>query len=192
MERERVVLDKRITKIKTDTLSSILDNSTKAHKKDINIITNGYLNPNSMLKAYKDENEKLIDLLEEYDVVKNRSAPKRNSTVKDEPVVQKTFSKAFVPAILPNQYLNVTKADQFKTFRMIDQALVEKSLMHAKGAVRPKEDKLRLHLERIEKELSELEDPNVSERLQVYSRAWENIIDEFKTFGPLLSKIKVF
>ena len=177
-------------------LNSILENSCSEYKKDLEIITSGYLNHNNLLKVYKDENEKLLDLLEEYDVVRNRNQIKfsgaSNTCILDKESSNSQIKRVHVPIILPNQYLNVTKADRFKTFKMIDQSVVERDLFHLKGAVKPKSDQLQQHLQFIQEELKDSKDLQSLDKLQVYSRCFENIISEFKTFGPLLAKIKVF
>ena len=197
-QREKESLSRNVSQVSKIKLGKILDESTQAYKKEIEIVTCGHLNPNNFLRAYKNENEKLIDLLEEYDVVHHSNAIKKSKETQETEEINEpkiNFKKQqFVPEVVPNPYLNVTKADQFKTFKMIDQALVERSFIHVKGAVHPKADKLKDHLDFLQRELSEIEisDNKPSwDRLQVYSRCFENIIEEFKTYGPILAKIKV-
>jgi len=132
--------------------------------------------------------------LEEYDVVNHLKAEsnhlkaERTPTLKASertPLMKDLNRKTkFVPQNLPNQYLNTTKADQFKTFKNIDQAIVERSLVYLKA------DPVQQHLDRIDQELQQVDEDDALSRLNVYSRTWENIILEFKTYGPLLAKIK--
>lgn len=94
-------------------------------------------------EAHKKNLGSFVDLLECYDSVTHQRAQESKLTAKSKEAQEAEesemeFQKHKTPIastqriILPNAHLNATKADQYKTFRLIDNAYVERSLYYSK------------------------------------------------------------
>ncbi|KND04674.1 uncharacterized protein SPPG_08837 [Spizellomyces punctatus DAOM BR117] len=139
----------------------------------------------------------LHDVLEQYDAVKVRQilSPPLPETEAAPPKAahQLPTLPAHVRArIIPSPYLNMTKHDEWKTHKEIDEILDRKDWTYKQNQF-AKADQLEKLYKFVQKELEALDAPPSGpdfRRLQVYSAAFEKVIAEFKLYGPILAEIK--
>ena len=125
--------------------------------KDLDVSSDSNLSENDEEEKGFDE---FVSRLEHYDTVRRRQkAKKTNSsdntlTLREPPIdvpVSKVEPAGLQRTFLPNSHLNVTKIDQYKTIRAIDDVIVEKGLYHAKQSGAPRLDRLNEHLKTLKK-----------------------------------------
>ncbi|TPX67269.1 hypothetical protein SpCBS45565_g03928 [Spizellomyces sp. 'palustris'] len=139
----------------------------------------------------------LHDVLEQYDAVKLRQIYSpllpETETAPPKAAHQLPTLPAHVRArIIPSPYLNITKHDEWKTHKEIDEILDRKDWTYKQNQF-AKADQLEKLFKFVQKELEALDAPPSGpdfRRLQVYSAAFEKVIAEFKLYGPILAEIK--
>jgi hypothetical protein len=91
----------------------------------------------------------------------------------------------------PVYQLSTTKHDQFQKFKNIESSLVGRDVnyLHTNTS----SCKLLKYTEFLKTELAFIDNPCAPDlgRLSIYSRLFDMIISDFKTFAPILSEIKV-
>ena len=99
-----------------------------------------------------------------------------------------------VRRFIPSYQLSLTKQDQFKTLQLIDKTVVQRDQNYIKNSDGGKRDRLKQYYDFIEQELYSNncppEGPDVG-RLRIFSECFDKLIQEFRTYAPLLSEIKV-
>ncbi|KAJ3312910.1 Clathrin heavy chain linker domain-containing protein 1 [Boothiomyces sp. JEL0838] len=131
------------------------------------------------------------DILAEFDTVKKRTeitaTPEKPKIEKHIPPLKKVSRKFVEPF-----QLHLTKIDQYKVVSETKSKLISDGIK-IKYNDNAKQDKLKKFKEYIKTELAASGCPDKGPdigRLRVYATCFEQIIQEFTTFGPLLAEIK--
>ncbi|KAI8896845.1 hypothetical protein BC833DRAFT_650056 [Globomyces pollinis-pini] len=148
----------------------------------------------------------MVDVLEKFDTIKLKNKPvmvERDEIpkiiIKDSitsnptnDLVRKLKPKPSHLKFLPHTQLFLTKFDQFKNSSKIENSIFREG-KHLKHNDQPKSDQLAKYYDFISKELEAnncpQKGPNLK-RLCVYAACFEQIIQEFTTYGPILAEIK--
>ncbi|KAJ2997628.1 hypothetical protein HDV02_005277 [Globomyces sp. JEL0801] len=149
----------------------------------------------------------MVDVLEKFDTIKLKNKPvmvERDEIpkiiIKDSitsnptnDLVRKLKPKPSHLKFLPHTQLFLTKFDQFKNSSKIENSIFREG-KHLKHNDQPKSDQLAKYYDFISKELEANNCPHKGpnlKRLCVYAACFEQIIQEFTTYGPILAEIKV-
>ncbi|KAJ3274301.1 hypothetical protein HDV01_003145 [Terramyces sp. JEL0728] len=209
--------EKKELKQKKEGLGSLMDRYVLQQRKEVLDLASGYLSANKSNKILEDKAKEqkqpglfgvytpknildeengigigaMHDILGEFDSVKKKTdmvAQPENPKVERQIPPLKKVSRKFIE---PFQ-LHLTKIDQYKVVSQIKSNLISDGV-RIKYCDTAKQDKLKKFKGFIQKELSASECPEKGPdvgRLSVYSTCFEQIIQEFTTFGPLLAEIK--
>ena len=197
---------------------NILDDTMDAYKKETQLISKGYLNHNTLNQAFeralvlhdqeqRDEWEEsrlkqgglgsFVDLLEEYDSIQPNPSTKTQTSPQAKTQAdigtRKSQHKSSRIKIIPNTNLTLTKSDHYKSIRAIHDDYIVQKDQFTSSRLLPKEQKLQDYYTQLEEELNALECPTNGpdfNRLAIYSHTFDTLIQEFKTYGPLLADIK--
>ncbi|KAH6585880.1 hypothetical protein BASA50_000825 [Batrachochytrium salamandrivorans] len=137
----------------------------------------------------------MIDLLSKFDMVKlrDKGVESKKPPILDVSRVKEEKTRP-VRQFIPSYQLNLTKKDQFKMLQLIDKTVVQRAeglSTHASGG--SKCDRLQKYQKFIQQELElnhcPSEGPDLK-RLEIYSKCFDTLITEFRTYAPLLAEIK--
>ncbi|KAJ3318268.1 hypothetical protein HDV06_000711 [Boothiomyces sp. JEL0866] len=208
--------EKKELKQKKETLGSLMDRYVLQQRKEVLDIASGYLSANRANKILDDKVKQqkpqamfgvtpknllgedkgigigvMHDILGEFDTVKKRAEvvapPEKQVLEKQIPPLKKVQRKFIEPF-----QLHLTKIDQYKVVSQTKANLISDGVK-IKYSDTAKQDKLEKFKEYIKTELAASGCPSKGPdigRLSVFASCFEQIIQEFTTFGPLLAEIK--
>ncbi|KAI9208043.1 uncharacterized protein BJ171DRAFT_636555 [Polychytrium aggregatum] len=139
-------------------------------------------------------------VLEQYDPVKlmeakekaQHEAPANVEPHKPRDVTNVAMELKKTRRFIPSYHTSFTKSDQYQTLKTIDEKVVEGSWKYRQGSF-AKADRLAELQDYVQTEIRALgcdgSGPDLR-RLQIYSVCFDQVIAEFRTYGPLLAEIK--
>ncbi|KAJ2996879.1 hypothetical protein HDV02_006054 [Globomyces sp. JEL0801] len=193
-------------KLRHEKIGIYLGKMESEQKKDIiqRAGRNGYLNQNHMNQSLKliqpktshfgdqGDSKDIFDILESFDAVKG-SGDSIKPAKKTVDYTPQGTTRLHAPKFLPKSKMFLTKLDLYRNMTNIDTDFIRsgRKLRHShKG----KQDHLKKYYRYIAEELEANQCPERGpdlKRLSIYSNCFEQLIQEFTSFAPILADIKV-
>ncbi|KAI8897432.1 hypothetical protein BC833DRAFT_649583 [Globomyces pollinis-pini] len=192
-------------KLRHEKIGIYLGKMESEQKKDIiqRAGRNGYLNQNHMNQSLKliqpktshfgdqGDSKDIFDILESFDAVKG-SGDSIKPAKKTVDYTPQGTTRLHAPKFLPKSKMFLTKLDLYRNMTNIDTDFIRsgRKLRHShKG----KQDHLKKYYRYIAEELEANQCPERGpdlKRLSIYSNCFEQLIQEFTSFAPILADIK--